>query len=147
MTYMYSSTISRSQVSAQHLAGAASTPADFISWNAQICSFVSTMDESIVRNISRDIAMGRIRLSFTSRVAWRTTQTECPDPQRVHAYVTQGTCPSKKDIDMRDVKRFLSVGTIVKDGLLVVKRDIRPEVDFFIFILYYTALHNWNESR
>ena len=51
------------------------------------------------------------------------TQSECPDLRRTHAHLQQGTRPSKKLTNVRDVKRYLNVATIAKDGLLVVKRN------------------------
>ena len=82
------------------------------------------MDKSVVRNISiDDIATGKVRLPFTSRAAWRTTQAECPDLRRVHAHLTQGTRPSKKDTNIHDVKWYISVATIANDGLLVIHKS------------------------
>jgi len=48
-----------------------------------------------------------------------TTQAECPDLRRTSAHLQQGTHPSKKLTNSRDVKRYLNVATIAKDGLLV----------------------------
>ena len=51
------------------------------------------------------------------------TQAECPDLRRTHAHLQQGMHPSKKLTNMRDVKRYLNVATIAKDGLLLVKHN------------------------
>ncbi|XP_063968866.1 uncharacterized protein LOC135157450 [Lytechinus pictus] len=125
-------TISRYQVSLRHLAGSANVPSDFASRNAppchdvrcQICTFISRMEDSVVHLTSvADILSGKIRLPFTSRHAWGKIQSDCPALRRAHAHLTQGTRPSKKLTGIRDVKRYLQVATIARDGLLVVRRD------------------------
>ncbi|KAL2103187.1 hypothetical protein ACEWY4_000055 [Coilia grayii] len=126
------STASRFHVSIRHVAGAAILPSDFASRNppdcadiaCQVCSFVQRTQDSVVRLLSSDdILAGRTRLPFTSRAAWRSLQSECPDLRRTHAHLTQGTRPSKKLTNIKDVKRYLSMATIASDGLLIVRRE------------------------
>ena len=62
------------------------------------------------------------RCPFTTRCAWLNIQSDCPDLRRTHVDLKQGTRPSKKLTKVKDVKRYLSVATIGKDGLLVVPR-------------------------
>ena len=62
-------------------------------------------------------------LPFTTRSAWLQVQNECPDLRRVHAHLKQGTRPSKKLTNIKDVKRYLNVASISRDGLLVTKRN------------------------
>ena len=50
-------------------------------------------------------------------------QNECPDLRRVHAHLKQVTRPSKKLTNIKDVKRYLNVASISRDGLLVTKRN------------------------
>ena len=50
-------------------------------------------------------------------------QSECQDLRRTPAHLVRGTRPSKKLTDIPDVKRYISVATVSRDGLLVVKRD------------------------
>ncbi|CAB4037292.1 Hypothetical predicted protein, partial [Paramuricea clavata] len=57
------------------------------------------------------------------RATWGTIQAECPELRRTRARLLQGTSPSKKLTNVTDVKRYLLVATITKDGLLVVKRN------------------------
>ena len=125
-------TVSRFQVSLQHLAGNANLPSDFASRNApechephcQICSFIHETENSVVRGISiQDILDNTMRLPFTSRPAWFSVQNECPDLRRVCAHLKQGTRPSKKLTNIKDVKRYLNVTSLSKDGLLVVPRQ------------------------
>ena len=126
-------TISRYQVSLQHLAGKANLPSDFTSRNApdcnepncQICTFVNDMEDSVVRGVSiQDIVDNTSSLPFSTRSAWLQIQSDCPDLRRVHAHLKQGTRPSKKLTNVRDVKRYLNCTSIAKDGVLVVKRSL-----------------------
>ena len=66
---------------------------------------------------------GRVRLPFTSRTAWLAVQSECPDLRRNHAHLTQGSRPSRKVTNIKDVKRYLNAATVASDGLLIVRRD------------------------
>ena len=120
------------QVSLQHLAGATNLPSDFAGRNApdctepnwQICSFVHESESSVVRGIStQEVLDNTKRLPFTSRPAWFSVQNECPDLRRVCAHLKQGTHPSKKLTNIRDIKRYLNVTSISKDGLLIVQRQ------------------------
>lgn len=126
------SIVSRYQVNIRHLAGSANVPSDFASRNApdcsqpncQICTFIYNTEESVVRSISIDsIVSGTSRIPFATRSAWLQVQSECPDLRRTHAYLKQGTRPSKKLTKIKDVKRYLQVASIAKDNLLVVKRQ------------------------
>ena len=125
-------TVSRYQVNLQHLAGKVNLPSDFTSRKApdcsephcQICNFVHEMEDSVVRSISiHDILNSKSSLPFTTRSAWRQIQHDCPDLRRVGAHLNQGTRPSKKLTNIRDVKRHLSSVSIARDGLLVVKHS------------------------
>ena len=126
------SVVSRFQASVRHVSGSAILPSDFSSRNAplcqdntcQVCSFIHRTEESVVRQASiQDIINGNARLPFTTRTSWLAIQSECKDLRRTHAHLAQGTRPSKKLTNVKDVKRYLNVATIAKDGLLVVKRN------------------------
>ena len=126
------SSVSRYQITLLHLAGSANLPSDFASRNApacddprcQVCSFVFEAEDLAVRPISvHDVLSGKTSLPFTSRSAWLQSQLECPDLRRVHSHLKQGTRPSKKLTNIKDVKRYLNLVSISRDGLLIVKRD------------------------
>ena len=68
-----------------------------------------------------DILSGNIKLPFASRNVWKANQLECPDLRRVKAHLTQGTRPSKKLTNIHNVKRYLNIVSIARDGLLVAK--------------------------
>ena len=125
------SVASRFQTSIRHVSGAANVVSDFASRNApechepncQVCNFVIRTEDSVVRAVSvQEVLQGSIRLPFTSRAAWLLTQRDCPDLRRTQAHLRQGTRPSRKITDVRDVKRYLQVAQITRDGLLVVSR-------------------------
>jgi hypothetical protein len=126
------SIVSRYQVQLQHIAGAANLPSDYASRNpqpcpdqsCQVCKFVLETEDSVVRSLSvKDVMDGSTRMPFISRVAWLATQRECSDLRRTHAYLSQGTRPSKKLTKIPDVKRYLKLVSIANDGLLVVRDD------------------------
>ena len=128
------STVSRFQVVVGHLAGSANVPSDFASRNApecseprcQICNFVALTEDSVVRSSSVQDVRGLSHLPFTTRSAWIQIQSDCPDLRRTHAHLKQGTRPSKKLTNIKDIKRYLNVASIARDGLLVV----RPNTPF-----------------
>ena len=111
------SLVSRFQIHVRHITGAANLPTDYSSRHpiicrektCQICKFINELKDSVVREIS---------------VALHATQQECSDLRRAHAYLTQGTRPSKKLTNIPDVKRCLCFVTIASDGVLVV-RDVQ----------------------
>ncbi len=78
----------------------------------------------MVRPISvHDVLSGSVTLPFTTRSAWLQTQQECPDLRRVHSYLKQGSRLSKESTNIKDVKRYLNVSSLSRDGLVVVKKD------------------------
>ena len=124
------SIVSRYAVQVQHLAGSSNIPSDFSSRNAaecseprcQVCTFIAATEDSVVRAESVQDIRNLSHLPFTTRSAWYEVQAECPDLRRTHAHLKQGTRPSKKATNINDVKRYLNVASIAKDGLLVVPR-------------------------
>ena len=125
------STASRFSVSIRHVKGSAILPSDHASRNApecfdptcQICVFVHQCEDSSVRNVSiDDISKGSSPLPYISRAAWLQIQSECSDLRRTHAHLKQGTRPSRKVTNAKDVKRYIQVATVAADGLLVVRQ-------------------------
>ena len=116
----------------QHLSGSANLPSDFACRNApscneprcQVCSFVAQTEDSVVHHVTaQDVLSGSSSVPFTNRQAWIHTQMECSGLRRVHSHLKQGTRPSKKATNIKDVKRYLQHVTIARDGLLVVKQE------------------------
>lgn len=141
------STASRYQVDLQHLAGSANIPSDFASRNAaecsnpscQICNFIIQVEDSVVRGVkpqanNTSSIDDMLILPFTTRSAWINIQADCPDLRRTRVHLKQGTRPSKKLTNIRDVKRYLNIATIAKDGLLVARRSdpLQPPAELII---------------
>ena len=72
----------------------------------------------------QDVESGAARMPFTTKSTWLSAQNECPDLRRVKAHLQQGTRPSKKLTNCRDVKRYLNIASISNDGLLVVPQAL-----------------------
>ena len=123
--------VSRYQANVRYIAGSANVPSYFASRNAavcveqqcKVCTFIRETEASVVmqRVTTDDITYGRAKLTFTSRSAWLTIQAECQYMRRTHAHLKQGTRPSKKITNAKDVKRYLNVASIARDGMLVVR--------------------------
>ena len=85
----------------------------------QICNFVNTTQLSVIRRTTTaEILAGKAQFPFTSKAAWLSLQSECPDLRRTHAHLRQGTRPSRKITNIKDVKRYLNDTTIAKDGAM-----------------------------
>ena len=139
----YLSVVSRYHVLLKHLAGTSNIPSDFASHNApdcpepycQICSFINRLEDSVVRSVCvQDIIDNRSKLPFTLRAAWKDIQSECPDLHGIVANFKQGTRPSKKLTNVKDVKRYLNAATMATDGLLVVccNEPLLPMADLIV---------------
>ena len=140
------SVVSRYQASVRHVSGAAILPSGFASRNpavcenetCHVCSFITRTRDSVVRAISvqgiLQLDQGNVRLPITSQSAWPAVQSECPDLGRTHAHLVQGTRPSKKLTNIKDVKRYLQIASVAHDGLLVVRRHepLSPSRDCII---------------
>ena len=116
-------TVSRYQVSLQHLAGKANLPSDFTSRNApdcnepncQICTFVHDMGDSVVRGVSiQYILDNKSSLPFPTRSAWLQIQRDCPDLRRVH----DGVLVVKRSQPFVPAIETIVVPRSVLDGLL-----------------------------
>ena len=93
---------------------------DFASRNAPLAKMLPAKFSPL---FTLPILHGHARLPFTTRASWLAIQSECKDLRRTHAHLVQGTRPSKKLTNVKDVKQYLNIATIAKHGLLGVKRD------------------------
>ena len=100
------------------------------------------MEDSVVRSVHvKDIIDNQTRSPFTTRSAWLAIQADCPDLRRTHAHLKQGTRPSKKTTNIKDVKRYLSVASIARDGMLVVRRSDPLVPSAVLIIVPRSVLH------
>ena len=87
---------------------------------------MSEFADSVVRKLAvKDVMDGRAQMPFLNRQSWLDSQKQCQDLRKVHALLSLGNRPSKKDTKVRDVKSYLQKVVIARDGLLVV-RDVSP---------------------
>jgi len=127
------SAVSRYQVSVSHTSGVnipltdynSRNPVECVNKSCQVCKFVEETSCSVVRAVSvQEVLAGKCSMPFVNRPAWVASQRECPHLRRVHAHLQQGTRPSKKMTKIREVKRYLQVATVARDGLLVVRENV-----------------------
>ena len=126
------SILSRYQIKLIHIKGSENILSDYTSRNSlecnnpncQVCKFIEELEESVVRQCSvTDILNSGNAVPFSSRKTWLEMQQSCKDLRRTTAHLHQGTTPSKKETDIKDVKRYLQTVKIGKDGLLVVYKQ------------------------
>jgi hypothetical protein len=127
------STLTRYNVMLQHIPGSSNLPADFLSrspmecdqHSCQICKFISESECAAVFNVTvSDVINGRHSMPFTNTASWKKTQQDCPSLRRTYAQLSQGTRPGKKATTIKDVKRYLRVATLGREGLLIVKQTL-----------------------
>ena len=81
-------------------------------------------ENSVIRGIStQEVLENTKRVPFNSTPTWFTVQNECPNIRHLYAHLKQGTRPPKKLTTIADVKCYLNITSISKDGLLVVQRQ------------------------
>ena len=116
-----------------HLAGASIVRADFAIRNAaactddgcHVCKCVSKKQQSIVVRAGASVSKVPDAVSlYTSHACWLATQAECGYLRLARAQLSQGTQPSKKVTNSRDVKRYLQHVSLTSDGLLVVHKSV-----------------------
>ena len=81
--------------------------------------FAETQESVVIRTTSTPDTPSL----YTGRKSWIGLQSDCKDLRRVRAHLRQGTRPSKKDTQIKDVKRYLQCATVERDGLLVVPSE------------------------
>ena len=77
-------------------------------------------DASVMAIDISGILKGTASMPYTTRSTWLEAQSECKDLRRTRAHLLQGTRPSKKLTNIRDVKRYLRVASVASDGLIYV---------------------------
>ena len=91
----------------------------------QICKFIHQSQCSVISSVSvSDVLQGRVPMPFCNPNTWKSTQHDCNDLRRTYAHLSQGTRPGKKATNITDVKRYLRVASVGRDGLLIVKQAV-----------------------
>ena len=126
------STLSEHNVTVQHLKGKGNTSSDFSSRNpseccdpsCQICAFVQETAESVVNRVSvEDVLSGTVGVPFYNKMAWKSAQQNCAALRKAHTYLVNGTRPARKVKHIADVRRYLEVGSLNAQGLIVVRKS------------------------
>ena len=125
--------LSQYRVTMQHISGVTNLPADYGSRNpaecqsptCQICSFVREASMTTVRAVSvDDILNNRTTMPFLTSTAWKQTQQECKDLRKAYMHLKNGTRPPKKSTHIRDMRTYLRLASINREGLMVVPIDV-----------------------
>ena len=71
------------------------------------------MASSVVCTVSvADVLAGVANIPYLNATAWKSAQHDCQILRRVFAHLTQGTRPSKKKRNIKDLKRLLQIATV-----------------------------------
>ena len=117
-----------------HLKGNDNIYSDFASRNAvecvdqkcQVCKYINRSIDCVVRKCTvQDVLDSVASVPYNSRSGWFELQLSDDDLRRVCAHLKQGTKPSNKSTGIKDVKRYLQVAKVAKDGLVVVPEYIK----------------------
>ena len=100
---------------------ASRNPVECNKQECQVCQFVVNTAESVVRACTvKDVLDSTTPVPFSSRSGWYELQLSDSALRRTSAHLKQGTKPSRKTTGMRDVKRYLPLAKVARDGLIVV---------------------------
>ena len=69
------------------------------------------------------VISGSVRMPFLKSVAWQSAQHDSLPLPQAYAHLTQGTCPSKKTKNIKDLCQYLNVASVSQNGLLVVRKS------------------------
>ena len=124
------SAASRYNADVRHIPGSMNLVSDYASRHplkcedpekCTVCKFIAEEMSSVVQTISvEDVLEGRAKLPWTNRNVWREIQDECSTLRKVKFFRKRGTNPNKKSKNMKQVRRYLSAGTILAhDDILI----------------------------
>ena len=88
-----------------------------------------------------DVLDGKTKMPFLNRNAWRSVQHDCADLRRTYAHLKNGTSPSRKTRNLKNVRRYLSIATLENDGLIVVHKDIPFKQQHSLVVIPVDLLH------
>ena len=127
------SSLCRFNIHLEHLKGkenlyadlASRNPAQCNQQNCQICKYTQDTIESVVKSCSvKDVLNSSAPVPYCSRSGWYELQLTDESLRRTCAHLKQGTTPSRKCTNINDVKRYLRVCKLDRDGLLIVPQYI-----------------------
>ena len=126
------SVLSAHNITLTHLKGSANTTSDFSSRNpqvcheatCQVCKFVNNLPTSVVSSVSvADILSGKSVMPYLNPSAWKSAQQDSSTLRRAYAHLTKGTRPGKREKNIGELRRYLRVASVDRNGLLIVKKS------------------------
>ena len=126
----FMSATSRYNADVKHIPGSMNLVSDFASRNpvkcpspstCAVCKFIKEEISAVVQQVTvEDILGGKAKIPWTNRGAWKEIQQECSTLRKVKFFKGRGTNPGKKSRHLRQVRRYISSGTILAhDDLLI----------------------------
>ena len=121
-----------------HISGKANLVADFASRSpilcenssCDVCKFTQELCDNVVDSVSvDDLVSGKVRVPFTNRSAWLATQRECSDLEKVRFHLSQGSPPSRKHKNLKEVRRYLHSGAFIASDEVIIVRESKPFKD------------------
>ena len=118
-----------------HISGKANLVSDFASRSpvscenksCEICKFIQELCDNVVGSVSiDDLITGKAKVPFMNRTAWISTQKECTDLEKVRFHLQQGSSPSRKYKNLKDVRRYIHSGALITNDGLIVVRESKP---------------------
>ena len=104
---------------------ASRNPIDCTQKQCQVCMFVAETSESVIRSCTvKEVLDSTVPVPFSSRSGWHELQLSDESLRRAAAHLKQGTKPSRKCTNVRDVKRYLIGVKIARDGLMVMESHV-----------------------
>ena len=95
--------------------------------SCDICKFIQELCDNVVDSVSvDDLVSGKVRVPFTNRSAWLATQKECRDLEKVRFHLSQGSPPSRKHKNLKEVRRYLHSGALIASDGVIIVRESKP---------------------
>ena len=122
--------LSSRRISIQHISAKLPSPlltmVDFASRNPVECTSIpcSICEDVKAHDVTFFEGLQVENPGMIPRSTWRDIQKSCGDVATAHRMLTSGKNVHKKQKGMKDVKTYMNKGSISKDGLLVVKKQI-----------------------
>ena len=102
----------------------------------QVCQFIKENVNLSVHSISvKDIEEGTFKMPFYNKNVWKDAQKQDPDLKRTYAQLVAGTRPGKKEKHLENIRKYLQIGSISDNDLLICKRNNPYGRDFEAIIV------------
>ena len=78
---------------------------------------------------------GTFKMPFYNKNVWKDAQKQDPDLKRTYAQLLAGTRPGKKEKHLKNIRKYLQIGSISDNDLLISKRNNPYGRDFEAIIV------------